>query len=94
MIKGKKCETCNGSGMVRNPGFDDGSFSPPTMPCYAGCGGTGRIGQQPQSTEEAAVMLADALQLATEAKARYQNLQHVYSRWVHGVSRDEDGHRL
>lgn len=93
MTPGTKCRNCKGSGMVEcTAGTQEGSFSPDEMPCVH-CKGTGRINPEPQNTEEAAVMLADALQRATNAKAEYQNLQHVYSRWACGINRDEEGHR-
>ncbi len=94
MISGIKCETCKGTGMVEcTAGTQEGSFSPDEMPCVH-CEGMGSIKPQPQNKEEAAVMLADALQRATDAKAEYRRWQHIYSRWAHGVNKDEDGHRL
>lgn len=94
MIIGRKCKNCNGTGMVEcTAGTQEGSFSPDEMPCVHCCG-TGGQRIEPQNKEEAAIMLADALELATQAKATYQNFQHVYARWKMGINRDEDGHRL
>jgi len=93
MTPGTICNKCKGTGMVEcTAGTREGSFSPDEMPCVH-CHGMGRRNPEPQSKEEAAVMLADALQRATDAKSQYRQLQYVYSRWVHGIHRDEDGHR-
>ena len=92
MIKGKECSQCI-RGMVNNSAYDEGSFSPPTMPCVH-CKGTGYVDVQPQNKEEVAVMFADAYLRYQNAKEEMVSKRHLYSRWKHGVNRDEDGHRL
>lgn len=92
MIKGKQCETCNGSGQVDVQNYEDG-FHPPIMPCYK-CGGMGNIAPQPENIQEVAVMLAEALDLATRAKISYRNKLSLYKKWRMGACRNEAGHRL